>query len=184
MCGIVSIHTTNSAVIESAGLVKVMMDCMIHRGPDSSGITHIPNQAIFGHRRLAIIDLDYGQQPMVSLDERYTLVFNGEIYNYLELRDELQRDGVVFKTNSDTEVLLGILIRYGEKALTMLNGMFAFVFHDRKQDQWIAARDPFGIKPLYFYENDGYLYFASRSNVSCHFRVLKQREMRKLYINI
>ncbi len=118
------------------------MDCMIHRGPDGSGITHIPNQAIFGHRRLAIIDLDYGQQPMVSLDERYTLVFNGEIYNYLELRDELQRDGVVFTTDSDTEVLLGMLMRFGEKALTKLNGMFAFVFHDRKQNQWIAAREP------------------------------------------
>ena len=98
---------------------------------------------------------------MVSLDERYTLIFNGEIYNYLELRDELKRDGVVFKTDSDTEVLLGMLMRYGEKALTKLNGMFAFVFHDRKQNQWIAARDPFGIKPLYFSKVGDQLIFAS-----------------------
>ena len=88
MCGIVSIHSTNSSVLESEDAIKKMMDSMIHRGPDGSGITHIPNQAIFGHRRLSIIDLDHGQQPMVTVDGRYTLIFNGEIYNYLELREE------------------------------------------------------------------------------------------------
>ena len=182
MCGIVSIHTTNSSVIESEALVKGMMDCMIHRGPDGSGITHIPNQAIFGHRRLAIIDLDYGQQPMVSLDERYTLIFNGEIYNYLELRDELQRDGVVFTTDSDTEVLLGMLMRYGEKALTKLNGMFAFVFHDRRQNQWIAARDPFGIKPLYFSKVGDQLIFASEVKaILAHPDVLARRNEKALH---
>ena len=161
MCGIVSIHSTNSSVRESEDTVKKMMDCMMHRGPDGSGITHIPNQAIFGHRRLAIIDLDHGQQPMVSIDRRYTLIFNGEIYNYLELRDELQREGVEFKTDSDTEVLLAMLMQHGEKALIKLNGMFAFVFHDRKYNKWIAARDPFGIKPLYFAKAGVQLIFAS-----------------------
>jgi asparagine synthase (glutamine-hydrolysing) len=96
---------------------------------------HVPNQAFFGHRRLAIIDLDHGHQPMVSPNGRYTLVLNGEIYNYLELRKELSGKSVEFKTVSNTDILLAMLIYYGREVLSRLNGMFAFVFHDRQSNQ-------------------------------------------------
>jgi len=161
MCGIVSILTSDGSLEEKSRVLDGMMMRIVHRGPDGEGKVHIENQALLGHRRLAIIDLEHGQQPMVSEDNRYTLIFNGEIYNYLELRQLLIQKGVSFKTFSDTEVLLQMLIQFGVEALKKLNGMFAFIFHDRNENQWIAARDPFGIKPLYFYENGGYLYFAS-----------------------
>ena len=161
MCGIVSILTTDGSLEEKSRVLDDMMMRIVHRGPDGEGKVHIENQALLGHRRLAIIDLEHGQQPMVSEHNRYTLIFNGEIYNYLELRQLLIQKGVSFKTFSDTEVLLQMLIQFGVEALKKLNGMFAFIFHDRNENQWIAARDPFGIKPLYFYEGGGYLYFAS-----------------------
>ena len=161
MCGIVSIHSSEDSLEEKSSELDDMMKQIIHRGPDGEGKIYIKNQVLLGHRRLAIIDLEHGQQPMVSEDNRYTLIFNGEIYNYLELRQLLIQKGVSFRTFSDTEVLLQMLIQFGVEALKKLNGMFAFIFHDRSENQWIAARDPFGIKPLYFYENDGYLYFAS-----------------------
>ena len=161
MCGIVSIHSSENSLEEKSSELDHMMKQIVHRGPDGEGSIHIENQALFGHRRLAIIDLEHGQQPMVSEDNRYTLIFNGEIYNYLELRQLLIQKGVSFRTFSDTEVLLQMLIQLGVEALKKLNGMFAFIFHDRKENRWIAARDHFGIKPLYFYENEGYLYFAS-----------------------
>ena len=182
MCGIVSIHSTNSSLSGSEGMLREMMACMIHRGPDGSGIVQIPNQAILGHQRLAIIDLDHGQQPMVSSNERYTLIFNGEIYNYLELKEELQKEGREFKTDSDTEVLLAMLIQYREKALIKLNGMFAFVFHDRMNNQWIAARDPFGIKPLYFARVGERLIFASEIKaILAHPEVQPRRNDRSLH---
>ena len=120
-----------------------MMETIKHRGPDGSGTHHIPNQAILGHLRLAIIDLAHGKQPIVSQDNRFSLIFNGEIYNYLELRQNLSQQGVYFETFSDTEVLLRMLILYGSDALKKLNGMFAFVFHDKETNRWLAARDPF-----------------------------------------
>lgn len=176
MCGIVSVHSSGTSLSELEDTVEKMMDRLMHRGPDGSGMTHVPNQAFFGHRRLAIIDLDHGHQPMVSPDGRYTLVFNGEIYNYLELRKELSGKGVEFKTVSDTEVLLAMLIYYGREALSRLNGMFAFVFHDRQSNQWIAARDPFGIKPLYFAEVGEYLVFASEIKaILAHPDIVPQR---------
>lgn len=161
MCGIVSIHSSENSLKEKSSELDDMMKLIVHRGPDGEGKVRIENQALFGHRRLAIIDLEHGQQPMISEDKRYSLIFNGEIYNYLELRQLLTQKGVSFNTFSDTEVLLQMLIQLGVEALKKLNGMFAFIFHDRTKNQWIAARDPFGIKPLYFYEDGGYLYFAS-----------------------
>lgn len=138
-----------------------MLARLAHRGPDGSGRIEIAGQALFGHRRLAVIDIEHGVQPMRSKDERYTLIFNGEIYNYLELRAAMARDGVQFKTESDTEVLLELLITEGPSALRKLNGMFAFVLHDRESGTWIAGRDAFGIKPLYYTAADGELLFAS-----------------------
>lgn len=161
MCGIVSIHTSEHSLDDESSQLDDMLERILHRGPDSEGKVHVKNQVLLGHRRLAIIDLEHGQQPMVSEDNRYTLIFNGEVYNYLELRQLLIQKGVYFKTSSDTEVLLQMLIYFGVEALKKLNGMFAFIFHDRKKNEWIAARDPFGIKPLYFTESDQFLYFAS-----------------------
>lgn len=161
MCGIVSIHTSDNSLEEKSSVLDNMLAKIVHRGPDGEGKLHIKDQVLLGHRRLAIIDLEYGKQPMVSEDDRFSLIFNGEIYNYLELREMLKQKGVRFRTLSDTEVLLQMLIHFGAEALKKLNGMFAFVFHDRKKNEWVAARDPFGIKPLYFYKTDRYLYFAS-----------------------
>ena len=138
-----------------------MLSRIAHRGPDGEGRVYIPSQALLGHRRLAIIDLEHGAQPMCSSNQRYTLVFNGEIYNYLELRQTLIQEGQHFDTFSDTEVLLKLLVRDGARAISRLNGMFAFVFHDRDNNRWIAARDPFGIKPLYYTSTADELLFAS-----------------------
>lgn len=150
MCGFIALFAQGGKIDSRIGLITEMLSQISHRGPDGEGVRHLQGQAIFGHRRLAVIDLDHGAQPMISDDGRYTLVFNGEIYNYLELRDELARKGVLFKTKSDTEVLLQMLIFFKEAAIDKLNGMFAFVFHDHQSNKWIAARDHFGIKPLYY----------------------------------
>ena len=118
-----------------------MMELLAHRGPDGEGIVETPH-AVLGHRRLAVIDLERGSQPMTAGDGRYTLSFNGEIYNYIELRDALLADGISFKTASDTEVLLQLLVRHGAEALPRLNGMYAFAFADRQNGEWLLTRDP------------------------------------------
>ena len=104
-----------------------------HRGPDYIDQKIINNKAVFGHCRLAIIDHKNCNQPIISDDKRFILIFNGEIYNYLELKDKLISKGIKFKTNSDTEVLLKLLINYKEEAISMLNGMFAFSFMTNNQ---------------------------------------------------
>lgn len=161
MCGFVTLHTDNRDLSDSQNIIDNMIEKISHRGPDDEGILHIENQALFAHKRLAIIDLDHGEQPMQSSDGRYTLVFNGEVYNYIELSKSLQKDGIIINSSSDTEVLFKLLIHKGEKALNQLNGMFSFVFHDKKYNRWIAARDHFGIKPLYYAKFGSDLIFAS-----------------------
>lgn len=161
MCGLVSIFTSARSLEDRHLVFDAMLERIAHRGPDGDGKVHIPNQALIGHRRLAIIDLEHGDQPMLSEDGRYTLAFNGEIYNYLELRQTLIQQGVHFDTFSDTEVLLKLLILDGIDAIRRLNGMFSFVFHDRKTNCWLAARDPFGIKPLYYTCIENELIFSS-----------------------
>ena len=141
-------------------LVARMSVRIRHRGPDGEG-AFVDARAAIGHVRLAIIDAEGGAQPMHSRCQRYVLSFNGEIYNYLELRAELQALGEHFTTSSDTEVLLAMLVRYGTDALRRLNGMFAFAFFDRHEGRWMLARDPFGIKPLYVAEVPDGLLFAS-----------------------
>ena len=135
------------------------IEAVAHRGPDDSGWKVFDSAAgpvALGHRRLSIIDLsDAAQQPMSYADGRYWIVYNGEIYNYLELRDELQAAGHQFRTRSDTEVLLAAYVQWGEAALDRLVGMFAFVIWDREAQIAFAARDRFGIKPLYFFADPG-----------------------------
>ena len=161
MCGLIALFAPGNKTASRVDTMREMLARIAHRGPDDEGVRHIAGQALFGHRRLAIIDLDHGSQPMLSSDGRYSLVFNGEIYNYVELREELMKHGVRFKTRSDTEVLLHMLICFKEAALEKLNGMFAFVFHDSKDNTWIASRDHFGIKPLYYSTIKNELLFVS-----------------------
>lgn len=149
MCGIAGILASHRLTPDRLGAMRSMLDSISHRGPDGEGLAEF-DQALLGHRRLAIIDLEHGQQPMYSDDGRYVLVYNGEIYNYVELRQSLSQQGVHFDSFSDTEVLLRLLLSGGRDAVKRLNGMFAFVLYDRETGEWIAARDPFGIKPLYY----------------------------------
>ena len=150
MCGIAGILSGNRPLENREPVVRAMISSIMHRGPDDTNLVHHPHQALLGHCRLSIIDLEHGRQPMLSHDGRYSLVYNGEIYNYLELRQSLIQQGEHFQTFSDTEVLLRLLIREGSNALKRINGMFAFLFHDREKNEWLAARDHFGIKPFYY----------------------------------
>ena len=135
---------------------------MRRRGPDAEGVW-VSEGVVLGHRRLAILDLDTrANQPMVSNDGRYTIVFNGEIYNFRELRRALEVEGVSFRTTSDTEVLLALFAREGERILPRLRGMFAFAIWDTQTRELFMARDPYGIKPLYYTcTKDGFV-FASQ----------------------
>jgi asparagine synthase (glutamine-hydrolysing) len=157
MCGIVAIQHKTSQPIDGH-LLKKMADTIHHRGPDDEGM-FIDRQIGFYHKRLSIIDISSGHQPMIDGD--CTIIFNGEIYNYVELRQELVQKGHVFKTHSDTEVILKMYREYGEQAIPHLNGMFAFLIYDKSKQKLIAARDHFGIKPLYIYQDEEKTIFAS-----------------------
>lgn len=137
-----------------------MMSMMAHRGPDDEGV-YSNSRLSLGHKRLSIIDLESGHQPMVAGDGRYAIVFNGEIYNYKELRRRLKEKGYAFVTQSDTEVLLHWVAEYGASGLTELNGMFAFALWDNYTKKLFLARDRLGIKPLYYCEIGKRLTFAS-----------------------
>ncbi len=133
---------------------------LVHRGPDAEGY-FCEGPVGLGHRRLSIIDLSTGSQPMSSDDGRFVIVFNGEIYNFQEIRTRLEKSGVSFKTHSDTEVLLKFYIHEGEKCLTQLNGMFSFVVWDKKERRLFAARDRMGKKPFYYWNTPWGFAFAS-----------------------
>jgi asparagine synthase (glutamine-hydrolysing) len=144
---------------------RARIDLVAHRGPDGSGWLELPSATgpvALGHRRLAIIDVsDAGLQPMADPSGRFHLVFNGELYNYIELRDELKARGEVFHTDSDSEVLLRAYMVWGEACLGRFLGMFAFLIWDERHQRLFAARDRFGIKPLYFVANAKGVAFAS-----------------------
>ncbi len=138
-----------------------MMNKIVHRGPDSAG-QYIDDKAYMGFRRLSIIDLDNGSQPMFNEDRKIVITFNGEIYNHMELREELIAKGHIFANNSDTEVLIHAYEEYGRDMLNRLRGMFAFVIWDSEKETIFAARDFFGIKPFYYtVTDDGHLIYAS-----------------------
>ena len=142
-------------------VIKEMKDKIIHRGPDSEG-TFSDEKVTLGFRRLSIIDLADGSQPMYNEDGSVVIVFNGEIYNYRELRDDLLKNGHTFKTHSDTEVLVHLYEDLGKDMLNKLRGMFAFAIYDKNKDELFAARDFFGIKPFYYYKSEnGNLIFGS-----------------------
>jgi asparagine synthase (glutamine-hydrolysing) len=158
MCGFI-------AVLQSDPIIDVdesrrALDAIAHRGPDASGEWRDQN-VFLGHRRLSIIDLTTGDQPMLSVDDRYAIVFNGEIYNFVELRELLMRDGARFRTRSDTEVILQGYQRWGSRVVERLHGMFAFVIWDRKGGCAFGARDRLGVKPLCWTMERGALLVAS-----------------------
>src|SRR6266550_1699678 len=148
MCGIfgyVDVQHSLPAIERLCGITNLLR----HRGPDGGGYWTAPG-VFLGHRRLSIIDLATGDQPMASSDGRYVITFNGEIYNYPELRDELRAGGVSFKTTSDTEVILEAYARWGIDAISRLEGMFAFGVYDSVERTLLLARDRFGEKPLLY----------------------------------
>lgn len=155
MCGILGIIGKNSAT-----LLNDSLNTISHRGPDSSG-TFIHNNLGLGHRRLAIQDLsENGHQPMMSNCGNYVLVFNGEIYNHLDLRTQLEPK-YTFKSQSDTETLLYGFIEYGIEVLNKLNGIFSFSIFNIKTNELFITRDQFGVKPLYYYSDDHLFWFSS-----------------------
>ncbi len=156
MCGFVGIVNKCNPV--DFNVLKSMASVISYRGPDDEG--HFTENCIgFYHKRLSIIDLAGGHQPMTT--KSHVIVFNGEIYNYLELREDLKLKGHVFRTNSDTEVILKMYEEYGYEGISKLNGMFSFLIYDKIRNQIVAARDHFGIKPLYFFKNNECILFAS-----------------------
>lgn len=162
MCGIVGYVNLNGH-LASKELVKKMTDSISHRGPDGEG--QWAEECVgLGHRRLAIVDLTQAAaQPMISNDNRFILTFNGEIYNYKEIKKELQQLGYRFSSDSDSEVVLNALSHWGEKALNLFNGMFALGFWDRETKTLLLARDRYGIKPLYYSETTSRISFASEN---------------------
>ncbi len=157
ICGIVKFHADDAV---SAGLLEAMTDRISHRGPDDFGY-FCEGRVGFGHRRLSIIDLGGGKQPIFNEDRSIVIVFNGEIYNYAELTAELIARGHVFKTRSDTESIVHAYEEYGDDCVTRLRGMFAFALWDRRKQRLLLARDRLGIKPLYYYHGRDSFVFAS-----------------------
>ena len=160
MCGIAGVFHGNGFPA-SVVMIKKMTDAIEHRGPDGEGC-FVDGSVGLGHRRLSIIDLtDGGHQPMVSVEGRYLITYNGEVYNFNEIRAELQARGHRFRSRSDTEVVLNAFVEWGVDALNRFNGMFALALWDRQEQALVLARDRYGIKPLYYALENGTLSFGS-----------------------
>jgi asparagine synthase (glutamine-hydrolysing) len=163
MCGICGELQFNDGPARDEATVAHLSALMARRGPDDAGQWHDGARAWLAFRRLAILDLSpAGHQPMVTPDGRYALVFNGEVYNFRQLRAELEQVGVAFRSSGDTEVVLQALARWGTVALDRLNGMFALALYDRHERALLLARDHAGIKPLYYLLSDAGVFFASQ----------------------
>jgi asparagine synthase (glutamine-hydrolysing) len=159
MCGYIGSMQENPHIQNKDELTE-MTNIITHRGPDDVGY-YEDKYIKFGFRRLSIIDIEGGQQPLSYENERYWMVFNGEIYNYLELREELGNKGYQFATHSDSEVIIALYSDQGENAVKELRGMYSFVIWDKEKKEIFGARDPFGIKPFYYSEEKGRFYFGS-----------------------
>ena len=161
MCGITGIFDIKAERVINESLLNTMRDRLVHRGPDEAG-TFIEPGIGLAHRRLSIIDLSSGQQPLKHDSLPVTIVFNGEIYNFQQVREKLKAKGHLFQTNSDTEVIVNAWVEWGEKCVDHLRGMFAFALWDARQQTLFCARDRLGVKPfLYYISEDGFFVFAS-----------------------
>src|SRR2546425_3408833 len=160
MCGIVGIVGLNAREPVDGTRLKSMRDVLNHRGPDGEGLW-MEGPVGFGHRRLAIIDVEGGAQPMPNEDESVWVVLNGEIYNHAALRPWLESRGHRYRTRSDTETIVHLYEEEGERCVERLQGMFAFAVWDRTRQRLLLARDRLGVKPLYYASTDPELIFAS-----------------------
>ncbi|MBI5470770.1 MAG: asparagine synthase (glutamine-hydrolyzing) [Ignavibacteriae bacterium] len=169
MCGIAGIFHYDAQERIDRRLLESMTSTMAHRGPDGHGFYYSQNGKLgFGHRRLSIIDLSTGDQPMCNEDGTVWITFNGEIYNYRELRSQLKTCGHTFKTESDTEVIIHAYEQWGEECVTRFNGIFGFGIWDDKRQRLFLARDHFGVKPLYYHDNGHSVLFASEMKAIVH----------------
>ncbi len=159
MCGIAGIFNLSNKSLDQQ-IIKDMINKVNHRGPDYKDF-YFDNLVSLGHARLSIIDLTNAANQPFYWEDRYIVVFNGEIYNYIEIKEELMNKGICFKTNSDTEVLLASYAYWGEDCQKRFNGMWAFIIWDKYKKKLFVSRDRFGIKPLYWYEFQGKYYFSS-----------------------
>ncbi|MBA2736318.1 MAG: asparagine synthetase B, partial [Pyrinomonadaceae bacterium] len=167
MCGIAgwaNLDSKKSSQNASEAVLHAMCERMKHRGPDSEGLW-LENEVALGMRRLSIIDLHTGEQPIYSEDKSIVVVMNGELYNFREVRTDLEKRGHKFETNTDTEILPHLYEEYGEAMLEQINGMFTFALWDKNKKKLLIARDRFGEKPLYYGVFDGKLIFASEPKV-------------------
>ena len=160
MCGIVGLYRKDPAATVAQSTIKAMCDAIIHRGPDDEGL-YVSGPVGMGMRRLSIIDIEGGHQPMFSAGGKLALVFNGEVYNFREIRSELEALGYVFESHSDTEVLVHGFDAWGHQLCERLNGMFAFSVWDERTQTLVVVRDQIGIKPLYLYEDEHIIAWAS-----------------------
>src|ERR1044072_286233 len=165
MCGIAGLIVTRGSSDEYLPRLRAMTEAVQHRGPDDWGVEVVHESeplVAFGHRRLAIIDLTAaGHQPMLDAETGNRITFNGEIYNYLELRRELEQQGQVFRTQTDTEVILKAYAQWGTDSVRRLRGIFGFGLWDEKECRLLLARDQLGVKPLYYWQNNQALLFGS-----------------------
>ena len=171
MCGILgvslkiedSLEKDSDSRLDAKNRLETALKALSHRGPDGYGSKIFFASGVFlGHTRLAIQDLSpAGHQPMMSLDEKYALTYNGEIYNFPVLKEKLESLGYNFSSNTDTEVILNLYQEYGLDCFAMLDGIFALGIFDKEKNQLIISRDGLGIKPLYYYQDDSRLVFAS-----------------------
>ena len=159
MCGFAG-YINNYATFDKMEVIKAMADRIVHRGPDDAHY-YVDDGISLGFRRLSIIDLEGGRQPILNEDGSLVLLFNGEIYNYQSIREELLKAGHVFTTKTDSEVILHGYEEYGKKILDRLRGMFAFIIWNKETKELFGARDIFGIKPFYYYRKDGEFLFGS-----------------------
>jgi asparagine synthase (glutamine-hydrolysing) len=181
MCGITGIFTFKNEAFSFKPKVENAVTQLSKRGPDNSGI-YVSSNAILGHARLSIIDVsDTASQPFTDVSGRYTIIFNGEFYNFQEHRNELLKKGITFRSNSDTEVLLYLYITEGSSFLEKINGFFAFAIHDKVDDTLFIARDRMGIKPLFYYKDDEKFIFASELKAILEYGIEKKLDTTSLY---
>ena len=178
MCGFVGVLNKSGKAVNPE-ILRAMANTINHRGPDEEGVFTDLNCGFF-HKRLSIIDLSTGQQPMTY--GPLTIVFNGEIYNYIELKNNLTLKGHTFKTTSDTEVILHMYEEYGDSCVNQLNGMFAFIIYDKTRQKVFIARDHFGIKPLYWYHDENTILFGSEIKaILAHPEIKAKPSLKNLY---
>ena len=160
MCGICGYYNINSLKLQEPAIIKNMMSAIAHRGVNGSDY-YLDGQIAFGFNRLSIIGVNNGMQPITNEDETIILVCNGEIYNYIEIRDSLKSNGHIFKTESDVEVILHLYEEKGMELLDIINGQFAFAIYDKRRNELFCARDHVGVAPFFYTSLNGTFIFGS-----------------------